>query len=152
MVHYLNLKFQIPTFSFLTAKANSVMKYTLWIHVMKGTFTTNLLGQKMAIKMGLVHRVDGLELFENVFGDIELLKCQPVELRPDATPYSIATPQHVSFPILSQVEEEIKQMQSLGSIEEVKRPQTGVALWCPYSSDRIRNPEFVWILQSSKKQ
>lgn len=113
---------------FLTDYEKHGMKYTLWIHVMKGTFTTNLLGQKMAIKMGLVHRVGGLEIFEDVFGDIELLKCQPVELQPDATPNSIATPRHVSFPNLSQVEEEIKRMQSLGIIEELKRPQNGVAL------------------------
>lgn len=89
---------------------------------MSGPFTTNLLGRKTAIKMGLVRRVNGLESYDDIFGDIGLLKCEPVkiELRPDAQPYSIATPQRIPFPILPQVEEELKRMQSLGIIEEVK--------------------------------
>lgn len=45
---------------------------------------------------------------------------------PDAKHYSIATPQHIPFPILPQVEEELKQMQSLGITEEVKEASD----WC----------------------
>lgn len=55
-------------------------KYTLWIYVMKGPFTTNLLGRRTAIEMGLVRRVRSLESFEDVFGDIGLLKCYPVKI------------------------------------------------------------------------
>lgn len=96
--------------------------FPFWIYVMSGPFTTNLLGRKTAIKMGLVRRVNGLESYDDIFGDIGLLKCEPVkiELRPDAQPYSIATPRRIPFPILPQVEEELKRMQSLGIIEEVK--------------------------------
>lgn len=104
------------------------VNYTFWIYVMEGPFTTNLLGQKTAIKMGLVHRVERLESNEDVFGDIGLLNCDPVKivLRPDAQPYSITTPRRIPFPILPQVEEELKRMQSLGIIEEVKEATD----WC----------------------
>lgn len=73
------------------------VKYTFWIDVMNGSFPTNLLGCKPAVEMGLVCRVKGLELFQEVFGDIVLLNCPPVkiELQPDVTPYSIATPRHI---------------------------------------------------------
>lgn len=104
------------------------VNYTFWIYVMEGPFTTNLLGRKTAIKMGLVHRVERLESNEDVFGDIGLLNCDPVKivLRPDAQPYSITTPRRIPFPILPQVEEELKRMQSLGIIEEVKEATD----WC----------------------
>uniref|UniRef100_A0A1A8F641 Gypsy retrotransposon integrase-like protein 1 n=1 Tax=Nothobranchius korthausae TaxID=1143690 RepID=A0A1A8F641_9TELE len=78
--------------------------------------------------MGLVRRVGGLESFNDVFGDIGLLNCPPVkiELRPDATPYSISTPRRVPFPLLPRVEEELKRMQLLGIIEEVQEATD----WC----------------------
>lgn len=67
------------------------------------------------------------ESFEDVFWDIGFLKCKPVKikLQPDATPW------HVPFPILSQVEEEIRQMQSLGIIEEVKEARDWFASMVP---------------------
>ena len=95
---------------------------------MSGPFISNLFGGDTATKMGLVHRVSGVETFEDVFGDIGLLDCDPVkiELQPDARPYSIASPRRIPFPILPQVEEELKRMQSLGIIEEVKEAPD----WC----------------------
>ncbi|XP_024119315.1 uncharacterized protein LOC112140549 [Oryzias melastigma] len=55
-------------------------KYTFWIYVMEGPFPTNLMGRKQAVEMGLVLRMDGLELSEDVFGDIGLLHCSPVKI------------------------------------------------------------------------
>lgn len=59
--------------------------------------------------MGLVDRVDGIESFVGVFGDIGLLNCEPVKiyLRPNAQLYSVATSLGIPFPILPQVEEEV---------------------------------------------
>ncbi len=108
---------------------------------MTGSFPTNLLGRKIATEMGLVRRgnkpaaarglvcsVNGVETFEIIFGDIGLLKCDPVkiELRPDTQPYGTATPRCITFPILPQVKEELQHMQSLGIIEEVKEATD----WC----------------------
>ena len=95
---------------------------------MSGPFISNLLGGGTATKIGLVHRVSGVETFEDVFGDIGLLDCDPVkiELQPDARPYSIATLRRIPFPILPQLDEELKRMQSLGIIEEVKEATD----WC----------------------
>ena len=55
---------------------------------MSGPFLSNLLGGDTATKRGLVHRVSGVETFEDVFGDIGLLDCDPlkIELQPDARP------------------------------------------------------------------
>lgn len=68
------------------------------------------------------------QTYFDVFGNIGLLNCEPVkiELRPDTEPYSIVTPRRIPFPILPQVEEELKRMQSLGIIEEVKEATD----WC----------------------
>lgn len=89
---------------------------------MKSSFPTNLLGRDTAVKMGLVGRVDGLELFNCVFWDIGLLNCSlvKIELQPVAAPYSITTPQCIPFPLLPRVEEELKRMQLLGIIEDVQ--------------------------------
>lgn len=113
---------------FLTDCERRGNKYSLWIYVMRGPYTTNLLGREMAMKMGLVRRVERLEAYEDVFGDNGLLKCDPVkiELRPDVQPYSIASPRRIPFPILPQVEEELKRMQSLGIIDEIKEATD----WC----------------------
>lgn len=101
---------------------------------MQGPFTTNLLGRKTATTMGLVRKVDGLGTFEDVFGDIGL-KCHPVKIeqRSDAQPYSIATLRRIPFPILPQVEEELKRMQSLGIIQEVKEATDWCAPMVPVS-------------------
>lgn len=87
--------------------------------------------------MGLVRRVNGLESYDDVFGNIGLLNCDPVkiELRPDAKPYSIVTPRRIPFPILPQVEEELKRMQSLGIIEEIKEATD----WCATMVPVIKN-------------
>jgi hypothetical protein len=57
---------------FLTNCARNGQKYTFWIYVMSGPFISNLFGGDTATKMGLVHRVSGVDTFEEVFGDIGL--------------------------------------------------------------------------------
>ena len=42
----------------------------IWLYVMTGPFINNLLGGDTATKIGLVHRVNGVETFEDVFGEI----------------------------------------------------------------------------------
>lgn len=96
--------------------------------MIKGPYANTLLSRTVPCKMCLVLRVD--EIGTDVFGDIWLLNCEPVriELRLDAKPYSLATPRRVPFPILPKLEEELRCMQSLGIIEEVTKPLTGVHL------------------------
>ena len=75
---------------FLTNCARNGQKYTFWIYVMSGPFISNLLGgdtaTKMGLVMGLVHRVSGVETFEDVFGDIGLLDCDPVNTQQEVCP------------------------------------------------------------------
>ena len=100
---------QLVCREFMTQCERHGETFPFWIYIMSGTFTTNLLGWKTAIKMGLVRRVNGLESYD-VFGDIGLLNCEPVkiELRPHTKPYNIATPRRITFLIPPQVEEELK--------------------------------------------
>ncbi|XP_014679916.1 PREDICTED: uncharacterized protein K02A2.6-like [Priapulus caudatus] len=76
--------------------------------------------------MGLVKRVN--EIDGTLFGDIGLLKCDPVkiQLKENAVPYSINTARRVPFPILSKVKEELEYMVSVGVIEPVTEPTD----WC----------------------
>ena len=78
--------------------------------------------------MGLVARLD--EVDPELFGDIGLLKCEPIRIQLDkyAEPYGINTARRFPFPIplMSQVEEELKRMEEAGVIERV----TGPTEWC----------------------
>ncbi|KAG9282090.1 hypothetical protein AMEX_G700 [Astyanax mexicanus] len=78
--------------------------------------------------MGLVQRLDEIEIEDDLFVDIGLLNCEPIkiELKPDAKPYSLTSPRRVPFPLLPKVEEELKRMQKLDIIEEV----TEATDWC----------------------
>ncbi len=68
--------------------------------------------------MGLVQRVDEITDQDDVYGDIGLLKCEPVKTESDSTPYSLSTPRRIAFPLLPKVEQELKCMQS----SQVKSP------------------------------
>lgn len=98
--------------------------------VIKGQYTSNLLGRSIAKQMGLGARVNEINssLTDYVFGEIGLLNCEPVEieLTADAVPYSVNTPCRVPFPLLPKVEKELKRMLSLGITEEVTEPTD----WC----------------------
>ncbi|XP_026020736.1 uncharacterized protein K02A2.6-like [Astatotilapia calliptera] len=115
---------------FLATTEYKGQKYQYWITVIKGQYASNLLGNTVAKRMGLVTRVNKIssDLKEDVFGEIGLLNCEPVkiELTEDAVPYSVTTPRRVPFPLLPKVEKEIKRMLKLGIIEEVTEPTD----WC----------------------
>lgn len=98
--------------------------------VIKGQFAQNLLGGGVAKRMGLVKRLNAVSTggINDIFGEIGLLKCDPVkiELKPDAEPYATTTPRRVPFPLLPKVEAELKRMLALGIIEHVTVPTD----WC----------------------
>ena len=72
--------------------------------------------------MGLVARLD--EVDAKLFGDIGLLKCEPVwiQLGRYAEPYGINTARRIPFQLVSQVEEELRRMEEAGVIERVTGP------------------------------
>ncbi|XP_030578829.1 uncharacterized protein K02A2.6-like [Archocentrus centrarchus] len=115
---------------FLATTQFKGQKYRFWVTVIKGPYAHNLLGGSVARRMGLVKRIDNIDtdLLEDVFGEIGLLKCDPVkiELKANAEPYSLTTPRRVPFPLLAKVETELKRMLALGIIEEVTEPTD----WC----------------------
>lgn len=137
---------------FLATSEYKGEKYRFWITVIKGPYSHNLLGRSVATKMGLVMRVDGMDtvMLSQVFGDIGLLKCDPVkiELKADCEPYSLTTPRRIPFPLLAKVEAELKRMLALGIIEEVTEPSD----WCaPMVPVVKRNKEQVRVCVDLKR-
>ncbi|GAB1606983.1 hypothetical protein Ahia01_000981000 [Argonauta hians] len=82
--------------------------------------SSNLLSRTVAVKMGLVKRIEEVE--EDVFGHIGLLRTEPVEitLRGDSKPYCVTTARRVPFPLQKRVKEELKRMENAGIISGVK--------------------------------
>ena len=111
---------------FTTAVTHCNKKYGVEIFVSSGEHASNLLGRQATCEMGLVARLE--EVDAELFGDIGLLKCEPVRIQLDsnAEPYCINTARRVPFPLMPQVEEELKRMEEAGVIERV----TGPTEWC----------------------
>ena len=104
---------------FKTAVTHCSKEYEVDIFVISGEHASNLLGRQTACEMGLVARLD--EVDAELFGDIGLLKCEPVRIQLDkyAEPYRINTARRIPFLLMSQVEEELKRMEEGGVIERV---------------------------------
>ncbi|KAK0133586.1 hypothetical protein N1851_030913 [Merluccius polli] len=137
---------------FLATSEYKGKKYRFWVTVIKGPYSHNLLGRSVATKMGLVMRVDGMDtvMLSDVFGDIGLLKCDPVkiELKTDCEPYSLTTPRRIPFPLLPKVEAELRRMLALGIIEEVTEPSD----WCaPMVPVEKKNKEQVRVCVDLKR-
>ena len=96
------------------------VNYSVRIFVVCGQNVNCLLGREHSCQMGLVKRVREIT-DHNVFGDIGLLKCEPVkiQLKDNAKPYSMNMPRRIPFPLLPLVEAELKRMKDEGIIEEV---------------------------------
>ena len=76
------------------------VNYSVRIFVVRGEDVNCLLGREHSCQMGLVKRVREIT-DHNVFGDIGLLKCEPVkiQLKDNAKPYSVNTKAYTISPI-----------------------------------------------------
>ncbi|KAK7888802.1 hypothetical protein WMY93_024362 [Mugilogobius chulae] len=100
------VEFKIDTGADITVMAqsevNKLQHCPRLVAQRKSPYITSPGGGSVAKKMGLVRRVDSIntEKFDDVFGDIGLLKCDPVKikLKDNAEPYSLTTPRRVPFP------------------------------------------------------
>ena len=83
---------------FKTAVTHCNKEYEVDIFVISGEHASNLLGRQAACEMGLVAKLD--EVDAEFFGDIGLLKCEPVRIQLDkyAEPYGINTARRIPFP------------------------------------------------------
>ena len=92
-----------------------------------------LLSRPASVKLKLVYRADSIdksemeESYPKLCQGLGMMQ-QPytIKLRPDAIPYSLATPRRVPIPLLGKVKEELKKMEDIGVISRVEEPTE----WC----------------------
>lgn len=104
-------------------------RYRFRVLVTEGSTTDNLLSRGAAVRMGLIRRIDEINLDDSeLFGDIGCLDCDPVQikLKPGAVPYSIPVARRIPIPLLPAVEAELQRMERYGIIEKV----TDAIDWC----------------------
>ena len=106
-----------------TPYRGEVFKYR--VLVTAGDSTDNLLGRGVAVRMGLIQRLDEVQ---DIYGEVGRLQCKPAKItvRPEAVPYSVSTARRVPIPLLPQVEAELQRMQDLDVIERVQEASD----WC----------------------
>ena len=96
---------------------------------------TNLLGLPAILALDLVARVEEtvetlphiVERYPTLFQGLGSLgEPYDIQLKPDAQPYVLFTSRNIPLPLRSKVEQELKQMESLGIISKVDKPTP----WC----------------------
>ena len=96
---------------------------------------TNLLGLPAILALDLVARVEEtvetlphiVERYPTLFQGLGSLgEPYDIQLKPDAQPYALFTSRNIPLPLRSKVEQELKQMESLGIISKVDKPTP----WC----------------------
>ncbi|KAE8281698.1 Retrovirus-related Pol polyprotein from transposon 17.6 Protease [Larimichthys crocea] len=111
---------------------------------------TPLLSGAAAMTLQLVARVNSISLdsketvkreFPKLFSGLGKMEGEyTIVLKPDAKPFSLSTPRHISLPLLPKVKEELSRMEQQGVISKVDEPTA----WCApmvavlKSSGRVR--------------
>ena len=98
------------------------------MYVIDGVCRNNLLSRSTSEALGLVRlHLDEVESAD-VFGEVGLMKCQPVKikLRSDAEAYSLMTPRRIPTPLKERVKEELDRMEKAGVISPITEPTD----WC----------------------
>ena len=114
---------------FMASAEVKQQRFRFRVLVTEGNSTDSLLSRSVAVKMGLMQRLEEISLDDSeLFGDIGLLDCEPVriKLKPGAVPYSIPVARRVPIPLLPALEAELQRMESHNIIERV----TDAIDWC----------------------
>ena len=104
-------------------------KFRFRVLVIVGTHTDNLLSRGVAVKMGLIRRVDEVSAQDSdLFGDSGCLDCDSVKIRLNsgAVPYSIPVARRVPIPLLPAEEAELQRMVNYWIVERM----TDATDWC----------------------
>ena len=113
-----------------TSKHNDIV-YQFKIVVIEGDTAINLLARDVAADMGLVCRLEKVEVSKSNDGandGVGLMKTEPVtiKLTSSAEPHCLTTARRVSFPLRDAVKAELNRMVASGVIREVTEPTD----WC----------------------
>jgi hypothetical protein len=94
---------------------------------------TPLLGRPAIVALGLLIRVDSIEMenikacYPKLCSDLgEIQQPYAIKLKPGAVPFSVKTPRRIPIPLVGKVKEELQRMESLGVISRVEEPTE----WC----------------------
>ena len=93
---------------------------------------TNLLGLPAILALDLVARLEEMvphivKRYPTLFQGLGSLgEPYDIQLKPDAQPYALFTSRNIPLPLRSKVEQELKQMESLGIISKIDKPTP----WC----------------------
>ena len=96
--------------------------------VVETAMSHNLLSRSASCALGVVQFVDGVVAHSDVFGATGLMQTIPIhiELADNAVPAAVTTARGVPLPMMKDVQEELKRMESSGIIQSVTDPTD----WC----------------------